>query len=131
MEIHLKIIGWLLMTLALVHAIFPRYFNWAEDLAPLSLMNRQMMKTHTFFIALMVFMIGLLCATASVELTSTKLGQHVCLGLTVFWGLRLFFQLFVYSPKLWRGKAFETTVHVVFTGFWLYMAVVFGCIGLS
>jgi len=131
MEIHLKIIGALLVSLALVHVIFPRYFDWKRDLAPLSLMNRQMMKTHTFFIATMVFGIGLLCLTSATELTGTVLGQRVCLGLAVFWGLRFFFQLFVYSPKLWRGKAFETVVHVVFTCFWLYMAWVFGTIALQ
>ena len=48
MHIHLKIIGVLLMSLALVHVIFPRYFHWKEELKDLSLMNRQMMKVHTF-----------------------------------------------------------------------------------
>lgn len=131
MELHLKVIGWLLMSLALVHVIFPRYFDWKKDLAPLSLINRQMMQTHTFFIAFMVFLIGLLCTTSSAALTSTPLGKKLCLGLTVFWGLRLIFQLFVYSPKLWRGKPFETTVHVVFTGFWIYMTWIFGSIAMS
>ncbi len=131
MTLHLNLIGWLLMLLALVHVIFPRYFNWKEDLAPLSLINRQMMKTHTFFIAFMVFLIGLLCAVAAQDLISTALGKKICIGLTAFWGLRLLFQLFVYSPKLWRGKAFETTVHIVFTGFWSYMTYVFGSIAFS
>ena len=56
MEVHLKIIGILLMLLALVHTIFPRYFNWKNELKELSLMNRQMMKIHTFFIAVTVFL---------------------------------------------------------------------------
>lgn len=117
------------MALALVHVIFPRYFDWKKDLAPLSLINRQMMQTHTFFIALMVFGTGLLCATSSNLLTTTELGARTCMGLAVFWGVRFFFQLFVYSPKLWKGKAFETVVHIAFTGFWAYMTVVFGMIG--
>jgi len=57
MELHLKIIGSLLMVLSAAHAYFPRYFDWKSNLAPLSLINRQMMQVHTFFIALVVFMI--------------------------------------------------------------------------
>lgn len=130
MELHLKIIGALLIPLALVHVIFPRYFDWKNNLQPLSLINRQMMKTHTFFIALTVFGIGWLCLTAAADLVGTALGQQLCLGLAFFWGIRFFFQLFVYSSKLWRGKPFETAVHIVFTGFWLYMTVVFGWVAL-
>jgi len=125
MEIHYKIIGLLLMLLALIHAIFPKYFHWKEELQHLSLMNRQMMQVHTFFIALVVFMIGLLCYTSSAELLNTNLGKKICLGLGIFWLIRLFFQLFGYSSNLWKGKKFETTVHILFIGFWLYMSVIF------
>ena len=131
MLLHLTIIGWLLITLAAVHVIFPRYFNWKDDLAPLSLINRQMMQSHTFFIALMVFAIGLLCVTSATELIGTPLGKKLCLGLMIFWGLRLFFQLFIYSSQLWRGKAFETAMHIAFTGFWLYMTFIFGNIAIA
>ena len=125
MEIYLKIIGVSLVLLAFVHVIFPKYFNWKEELRPLSLMNRQMMKVHTFFIAFVVFLIGVLCLTSSQSLIGTDLGKTICLGLAIFWGVRFFFQLFWYSPKLWRGKTFETIVHVVFTCFWAFMTWVF------
>ena len=125
MEIHIQIIGSILITLALVHIIFPKYFNWKLELIKLSLINRQMMTTHTFFIALTVFLMGLLCITKSHSLTSTDLGKTICLGLGIFWLARLFFQLFIYSAKLWKGKTFETIVHIFFTLFWTYMSVVF------
>src|SRR5690606_23182360 len=111
MEIHFKIIGILLMLLALIHIFFPKYFNWKEELKSLSLINRQMMTVHTFFIAFVVFLIGLLCLTSSADLTQTKFGKTISLGLGIFWTARLFFQFFVYSPKLWKSKKFETTVH--------------------
>lgn len=114
------------MILALIHIIFPKYFDWKENLKSLSLINRQMMKTHTIFIALTVFMIGALSAFKSYDLIYTDLGRTICLGLSVFWGIRLVFQLFVYSSALWKGKTFETIVHILFTSFWLYMSVVFG-----
>ena len=125
MEIHLKIIGILLMTLAFLHIFFPKYFNWKEELKQLSLINRQMMTVHTFFIAFVVFLIGLLSLVAANELTETKLGKMVSLGLGIFWGTRLVFQLFVYSPKLWKGKKFETIIHIIFSIFWIYLTSVF------
>src|ERR1700733_6501317 len=114
MHLHLIIIGILLIALALLHIIFPKYFNWEEELSSLSLINRQMMTVHTFFISLVVFLMGLLCLTSSNELIGTNLGKKISLGLGIFWITRLFIQFFVYSTKLWKGKTFETTVHILF-----------------
>lgn len=125
MEIHFKIIGVLLMVLALIHISFPRYFNWKTELKSLSLINRQMMTVHTFFIAVIVFLTGLLCLTSATDLIQTKLGKTISLGLGFFWGLRLFFQLFIYSTKLWKGKKFETTIHILFLFLWAYLSLIF------
>lgn len=113
------------MALAIVHVIFPRYFNWKQELSSMSMINRQMMQVHTFFIALTVFLMGLLCVVATEDLLTTPLGRIISLGLAIFWGFRLFFQFFVYSPQLWKGKPFETIVHIVFSMIWLYLTVVF------
>jgi hypothetical protein len=67
MQIHLKIIGIILIALALIHIIFPKYFNWDKELKSLSLINQQMMTVHTFFIAFTVFLMGLLCLASSNE----------------------------------------------------------------
>jgi hypothetical protein len=128
MESQLKLIGVLLIALGLVHAGFPRYFNWKTDLAGLSLINRQMMYVHTFFIAVTVFLMGVLCLTCSVEITSTSLGRKVSLGLSIFWIARLLAQFFGYSPELWRGKRFETAVHVGMAILWLYLSAVFAVV---
>jgi hypothetical protein len=125
MEVHFKIIGGLLVSLSLVHIIFPKYFHWKEELKSLSLINRQMMIIHTFFIALVVFLIGLLCLTSSNDLIETKLGKTISFGLGIFWSIRLFIQFFGYSVALWKGKMFETTMHVLFSMLWLYLSIVF------
>lgn len=125
MEIHYKIIGVLLMALALVHVIFPKYFKWKEELKSLSLINRQMMTVHTFFIALVVFLMGLLCLTSTTDLIETKLGKTISLGLGIFWSTRLFIQFFGYSTELWKGKTFETIVHILFSLLWTYLSLVF------
>ncbi|MFT3702725.1 MAG: hypothetical protein QM802_10160 [Agriterribacter sp.] len=125
MEIHFKIIGCLMVVLALLHFSFPKYFNWKQELSPLSIINRQMMYVHMYFIALAVFLIGLLCITSSAELMGTVLGKRVCLGLGIFWSARLLVQFFGYSPKIWKGKTFETIIHILFSLFWIYISAVF------
>jgi hypothetical protein len=125
MIVHLYIAGWLQVALALIHFIFPRYFKWREQLTGLTLINRQLMYVHTFFIALVVLLMGSLCIAAPVDIIMTRLGKYLSLGLFVFWATRLFFQIFVYKSGLWKGKRFETVVHVLFTLVWIYLSVVF------
>jgi len=125
MELQIKIIGCLFILLALIHIFFPRYFNWKQELSSLSLINRQMMYIHMFFIALLVFLLGVLCLTSSDALLNTIFGRRISLGLGIFWAVRLYVQFFVYSRKLWRGKMFETLVHILFSIFWAYVSIIF------
>lgn len=111
--------------LSLVHLVFPKYFNWKKELSALSLINRQMMYVHTFFIALVVFLTGLLCFTCAEELVSTDLGKKITLGLGIFWAARLYIQYGGYSTVLWKGKRLETTIHVLFTMLWTYLSILF------
>ena len=125
MEIHLKLIGLIMLVLAFVHIIFPRYFDWANELRSLSLINRQMMYVHAFFVALVVLLMGVLCLTSAASLVETPLGRRLCFGLGLFWGCRLIIQFVGYSSRLWKGKVFETAVHIVFSLLWVYFSVVF------
>ena len=130
MVAQLRLIGFLLVVLALLHAAFARYFNWRQEFAFVSLINRQMMYVHTFFVAFVVLLMGALCLSSAPELVGTVLGRRVALGCGIFWLARLLIQFFGYSAELWRGKRFETLVHIVFTGLWSYLSVVFLLIGL-
>lgn len=125
MNTHLRIIGALLVILALLHFSFPKYFNWKQELSGLSLINRQLMYIHSLFIALIVFLIGILCLTSANELLNTTLGKRVSLGLGIFWAARLWVQFFGYSSKVWKGRSFETTVHILFSVLWTYLSSVF------
>ena len=125
MELQIKIAGVLFIALSFTHIIFPKYFDWKNDLKEMSLINRQVMYVHTFFIALMVLLMGLLCITSSKALLQTKLGSTISLGLAIFWGIRLIIQFFGYSSQHWRGKKFETIVHVFLSMLWLYVTAVF------
>lgn len=125
LEAHLRFAGVGLIALALLHAVFPRYFDWSRELPRLSLINRQMMQVHAFFIAVVVALMGALALSSARLLVNTSLGQRVAAGIATFWLLRLAIQWFGYSTQLWRGKRFETVVHVVFTCIWAYLTVLF------
>ncbi len=131
MTLHLEIVGCLLIALALLHLAFPRYFDWARELRPLSLMNRQMMWVHTFFIALAVLLMGVLCVTCPDDLAATPLGRRVACGLAIFWGARLVVQFVGYSAELWRGKTFETIAHIGSALLWAYVTGVFCMVASS
>ena len=131
MEIHYEIIGVLLIALAFVHVIFPKYFKWKEELKHLSLINQELMKVHTFFIALVVFLMGVLCVSSANDLIHTDLGRRVSLGFGIFWLFRLVIQFFGYSSELWKGKRFETIIHILFSLFWAYLSFVFIKVYLS
>ena len=127
----LKILGVLLVFLAVLHLIFPRYFRWKEELAGLSLINREIMGVHTFFIALTVLLMGLLLISSAELLTTTVLGRRVSGGLALFWGCRLLCQFFWYSAENWRGKRFETVAHILFTLLWMTLTLVFTLVAMG
>ncbi len=131
MELHLKIIGSCLVLLSLVHSIFPKQFNWKQELSSLSIFNREMMYVHTFFIALTLLLIGLLCITSSTDLVNTILGKRVSLGFGIFFSIRLYIQFFGYSSETWKGKTLETIIHILFSFFWTYLSAVFILIYLA
>lgn len=131
MTLQLEFIGALLVVLALLHVGFARYFDWRREFAVVSLINRQMMYVHTFFVAFVVLLMGLLCLTSAAELVGTLLGRRVALGLGIFWLAWLLIQFFGYSASLWRGKRFETVIHVLFSLLWLYLTVIFLQVGLG
>jgi hypothetical protein len=131
METQIRIAGGLLLALAGLHGVFPRYFKWTESLKSLSLLDRQVMYIHTFFIAFTVALLGILCISSAPDLVHTVLGKRLCMGIGFFWTVRLFVQFWGYSSQLWRGKKMETRVHIVFSFLWTYLVILFFCVGLS
>ena len=113
------------IALALLHAAFPKRFRWKEEFAGVSILSRQIMYVHTLFIALVVFLMGLLCFTSAPDLIWTPLGKRVLFGLGIFWATRLAIQFVGYSSELWKGKRFETFVHILFSIFWAYLSTTF------
>lgn len=123
LRFHLLTVGVLQILLALAHVAFPRFFAWREELARLSLLNRQIFYVHNFFICLVLVLFGSLNLACADELLATgRLNRAILAGITLFWSVRLLFQFFVYSPHLWRGHRFNTVMHCLATLVWLYFA---------
>jgi hypothetical protein len=127
LELHLQIVGTLMLLLAAAHVVFPKRFQWKEELSRLSPLNRQIFIVHCLFILVVLVQMGLLSLVFTRTLIeSTTLAVVVLSGLCMFWVLRLFAQWFVYDRKLWLGNRFNTVVHALFTCLWTYFSVVYG-----
>jgi hypothetical protein len=126
LNLHLKIVGFMLLGLSAAHLYFPRRFGWRGELEKVSLLTRQIFYVHCFFICLVLIMFGLLSLVWTDTLIEpSPLARIVLIGLTVFWGARLIIQLFVYDSKLWRGHRFNTAMHIFFTLTWSYYVSVY------
>jgi hypothetical protein len=124
---HLKFAGLTLLFLGVSHTFFGPRFHWREEFARVSLLNRQLFYVHTFFVALVVFLVGALCLFGTRGLVErTFAGACLSGALCLFWACRLVCQFFVYSSELWRGKRFETFMHWLFALAWTYYSAVFG-----
>jgi hypothetical protein len=123
---HLQIVGVLLLTLGSGHFFFGRYFGWNEELASLSLLTRQVFFVHSFFIALILALLGI-CSVfyADTLLTPNALSPVLLAGIVVFWVSRLLVQLFVYDSRIWRGRRFYTAMHIVFSLMWTYFVATY------
>lgn len=119
-------VGILQIGLAILHLLFPARFNWREETARLSLLNRQIFYVHTFFVCLILVLFGLLSLFfASELLRGDSFSRAISGGISAFWFMRLLAQLFVYDSALWKGKAFETTVHIAFIFLWIGLTSVY------
>jgi hypothetical protein len=49
----LRLVGFLLVALAIAHGFFERHFGWRQELSKVSLFTRQVFYVHHFFIACM------------------------------------------------------------------------------
>jgi hypothetical protein len=93
--------------------------------------NASIFRVHTFFICLVLVMMGLPCVIdPAVFLEKSRASAWLAWSFSVFWTTRLFFQWFVYPRELWHGKKIETLLHLGFTLLWTALAGLFALCGL-
>ena len=120
-----------LILLAVSHLPIGRHLKWVEDAEKLSPVNRSVFHVHTFFICVVLVMMGLPCLLEPrIFLESSGAGAWLAWSISAFWALRLYFQWFVYQADLWRGKRMETAVHWCFTSLWAGLAALFAACGM-
>ncbi|MCW1921092.1 hypothetical protein OKA05_00915 [Luteolibacter arcticus] len=126
----LRFAGAGLIVLAFLHLPMGRRLLWKEDAARMSVLNAAVFHVHTFFICLAVLLMGVPCLLdPGVLLEKSRAGLWGSWSLCLFWLCRLWCQWFVYLPSWWKGLRFETAMHWVFTGIWLFLTVLFGLCG--
>jgi hypothetical protein len=124
--LHLRIVGLVMTGLVVINLFVPRRFHWRQEMARLSLLNRQIFQAHSVFLVLtLALFAALLFSCADALLQPTRLSLAVLGGLTIFWTLRMLMQWFFYSPEIWRGDRFNTVMHGVFSVTWVYVSAVF------
>jgi len=112
--------------LVVVNVFVPRRFHWREEMARLSLLNRQIFQAHAIFLVLTLALISALLLTCGDTLLEpTRLSRAVMIGLTIFWTLRMLMQWGFYSADIWRGHRFNTVMHYAFSTIWIYVTAIF------
>jgi hypothetical protein len=124
--LNLRIVGVIMAALAVLNLFVPARLHWREEMARLSLLNRQIFQAHSVFLILTLALFStLLLGYADALLEPTRLSRAVVAGLTIFCGLRMLMQWFFYSPQTWRGNPFNTAMHLVFSFAMVYVTAVF------
>jgi len=124
--VHLRIVGVVMACLVVMNLYVPWRFHWREELARLSLLNRQIFEAHAVFLVLTLALISALLLTCGDALLEpTRLSRAILIGLTIFWTLRMLMQWSFYSPENWRGHRFNTAMHYLFSAIWVYVSTVF------
>jgi len=122
----LRIVGFGLILLAVLHVPIGRHLKWREEAPLLSPVNASIFRVHTFFICLVLVLMGLPClVNPRVFLERSLAATWLTWSFAIFWTTRLFVQWFVYPTDLWRGKKMETIVHAWFTVVWVFLAALF------
>lgn len=124
--VHFRVIGVVMACLVVVNVCVPKRFHWREEMARLSLINRQIFQAHAVFLVLTLALISTLLLTCGEALLEpTRLSRAILIGLTIFWTLRMVMQWGFYSPAIWRGHRFNTAMHYLFSAIWVYVSTVF------
>ncbi|MBA3963740.1 MAG: hypothetical protein H0X40_17820 [Chthoniobacterales bacterium] len=128
----LRLAGAGLLLLAAIHTPLSRHLRWREQAALLTPINAAIFRVHNLFIVLVLILMGLPCLLdprALLELSRAALWGDW--SLAAFWAIRLYCQLFVYEPALWRGLRREAAIHWWFVFVWIGLTALFILCGLQ
>ncbi len=93
-ELLIKIGGVFHLICALSHIIFPKTFNWDENLKELPAIKKrvikQLLNTSNFSVLLFWLIFAYLPFFYSKELLTSQIGKALLTGIIIFWSIRIF-----------------------------------------
>lgn len=124
-----RLVPWIWMAgviqcvIAIANIAIPGKLQYAENLAKVSVIVRQVFIVHAVYIVGMLLAFAVLCFGFASELTTGHgLGRAMSALLAVFWGVRLPVQLFYYDTQ---PKRQHRVAHALFSLMFGYLAAVF------
>ena len=99
------------------HDFFWKIFNWKEDLAKLTPINKAIIQVLNLMLIFVLLLFAYVSFFHIQEMQTTDLGKTVTIFIALFWGIRAVLQLVFFS----RTKLLSYILFVIFViGFWLY-----------
>jgi hypothetical protein len=123
----LRIAGAGLFALALLHFPISKSLAWKSEAARMSPVNESIFHVHAIFICVVLLMMGAPCLfEPAIFLEQSRAARWLTISFSIFWGLRFYFQWFVYKREFWQGKKRETVIHWICNFAWLALTILFG-----
>ena len=91
---------------AVFHLLFWRIFDWKNDLASLTFLNRAIMQVLNLCLAFVFVIFGMLSLLYPGQLVETELGRTLTGLISVFWFLRAIEQIVFFKLKNWISWVF-------------------------
>jgi hypothetical protein len=124
----LQFAGVTMIALALAHFGLSKLLAWQEDTQKLRPINRQVFIVHTVFLAVGIFLLGLVClffAPSFLEKTTLAAVATACFAMC--WLSRLICQIFVFRSEITKNKRLNDFLQVAGMMLWtFYMALFTG-----
>jgi hypothetical protein len=121
--------GALHLLIASANFFLPKKLRYAENLAKVAPIIRQVFIIHSIYIVMMLVFFAALCFAFAPELAGdSRLGTFLSAFLALFWLPRVGIQLFYYDASLKRQNRLA---HFVFVAIFIYLAAVFSIAALK
>lgn len=118
---YIQIAGVIQLVIASANIVLPKKLEYGANIARMSNICRQVFVVHSIYIGGLLVALGALCLAFAPDLAgASPLGRSLTVFLAVFWGARIFIQLFYYDATVKRenplGHIFFLTLFVFLTG---------------
>jgi hypothetical protein len=119
--------GWFHLATLTASAQVPRELRFREDLPKLNPLLRQWVLVAGIYIVFNIVAFGIISLCFSKELAAgTPLARAFCAYVSLFWGLRLLIQCFVFDAKLYLTKWYLRIGYYALTGLFVWQTMIYG-----